>query len=394
MNRLVIRRHNNWYILLAAVLSFFAMVATASIQDVRAAEETRQSGERLLTVHERGEERVFLTSATTVGEALELAGIEVSETDTVEPAKDEELIASDYNVNIYRTRPVIVVDGASRQKVMTSRQTPAQIAESAGIDLHPEDESKLGMPADMLGDGAGLELTISRATELTLVLYGKEAEIRTQAETVGELLDEKDIELGPNDKMSVDKSEPIVAGMKLELWREGKQTITEEEDVDFEVQQIRDADRPAGYREVKTPGVKGKRTVTYEIVIKNGKEIERKEVASVTTKQPKKQVEVIGVKVEGPESIMAKIREASEAKGIDSQRVLLIAKCESGFNPRADSGYYKGIFQHDPGYWPARAAKYGYAGASYFDVDAQIGVSTSMMAGGGWGHWGCDPGPQ
>jgi tyrosyl-tRNA synthetase len=48
------------------------------------------------------------------------------------------------------------------------------------------------------------------------------------------------------------------------------ETVTVEEEVDFEIEKVQDANREAGYREVKTPGVKGKRNATYEIEMKNG----------------------------------------------------------------------------------------------------------------------------
>lgn len=63
--------------------------------------------------------------------------------------------------------------------------------------------------------------------------------------------------------------------MSIRVWREGKQTITADEDVDFKVQQIQDADQPVGYKQVQTPGVKGKRTVTYEIEVQNGQEVSK-----------------------------------------------------------------------------------------------------------------------
>ncbi|MET0980418.1 MAG: G5 domain-containing protein, partial [Candidatus Saccharimonadales bacterium] len=83
-------------------------------------------------------------------------------------------------------------------------------------------------------------------------------------------------------------------------WREGKQTISVDEDVAFDVEKIQDADRPLGFKEVKTPGVAGKRTVSYEIEMKNGEEISRVEIQSVTTKEPVKQVEVVGAKLPTP----------------------------------------------------------------------------------------------
>ncbi len=84
--------------------------------------------------------------------------------------------------------------------------------------------------------------------------------------------------------------------MSLRVWREGKQTVTSEEVVAFAVEQIKDADRSVEYREVQTPGVAGLRTVTYEVDIQNGVEVARTEIASITTKEPVVQVEVIGTK--------------------------------------------------------------------------------------------------
>ncbi|MEO7904782.1 MAG: ubiquitin-like domain-containing protein [Candidatus Saccharimonadales bacterium] len=376
--------------LLLAVVFFGISIASNAGADTKQPLE----GEKLLSIHVNGETQGVLTSEMTIGAALKQAGIPVNDQDLVEPSLDERLVASHYDVNIYRARPITIVDGPVRVKVTTPYQTPEQIARDAGMTMQDEDDAAMQTSVDLKSATAGLYMTIDRATPFTLVMYGKKIQAYTQATTVADMLAQKGIKLGNKDRLSVTADTPITDDMTVELWRDGKQTITVDETVAFPVEKIQDADRPVGYKKVTTPGVKGKKTVSYEIMMKNGKEVSRKQIQSVTTKEPKKQVEIVGAKVEGPESITAKIRAASTAKGIDAQRVLIIAKCESGFNPRADSGFYKGLFQHDPTYWDARAAKYGFAGASYYDVDAQIGVSTAMMAGGGWSHWGCDPGSQ
>ena len=61
---------------------------------------------------------------------------------------------------------------------------------------------------------------------------------------------------------------------------------------------------------------------------------------------------------------------------------LATAMCESGLNPTAWSGYYEGLFQHDPGYWPARAVNAGWPGASTFDPVANAGVTMWMRSAG------------
>ena len=254
------------------------------------------TGGRLVTIHDRGQEKVLLSDAETVGDALKDAGVSIDGHDTVEPAIDQKLVASEYQINIYRARPVTVIDGAIRQKVVTPYQTAEQIVKDTGIVLYPEDTTKLSQSGDFVMSGAGLQLTIDRAAAFNLNLYGTVTTARTQSLTVGDMLKEKGISLGENDRVSVPLSSPLVAGSELQVWREGKQTITAEEPVQFEVKQINDANQDVGYKAIQTPGVIGKKNVTYEVEIRNGQEVGRIEIASIITAQSTIQVEIIGSK--------------------------------------------------------------------------------------------------
>lgn len=265
------------------------------MSQVQAQGSDRQSG-RLVSIHDRNEEKVLLSDADTIAGALADAGISLDERDAVEPALDEKLVASEYEINIYRARPVVIVDGPTRQKVITPYQTADQILQDTGISLFPEDQTHLSRSNDLVTDGAGLELTIDRATPINLTLYGTQTAIRTQGDTIGAMLREKNIELEFLDRSSLPLSTTISSGMEVSIWREGKQTVTVEETVPFPVEQIRDADRLVGYKEIQTAGVAGKRNATYEIEIKDGAEISRVEIASLVTTAPSKQVEIIGVK--------------------------------------------------------------------------------------------------
>jgi uncharacterized protein YabE (DUF348 family) len=260
-----------------------------------------QSGTgHLITIYDRGTEQVLLSDGDTIADALKEASVDVDAHDVVEPALTEKMIASEYHINIYRARPVIVVDGPIRERVMTAHQTPEQIIKDAGVAIYPEDETKLQRSNDFIGDGAGLELTIDRATAFNFDLYGSTAEARTQGVTIGDMLKSKNIKLGENDKVSPDPSTAVTAGMSVRVWREGKQVITADEPVAFGTEQIRDADREYGYKAVQTPGVNGARKVTYEVEVQNGLEVKRTEIASITTTEPVKQIEVIGTKLPTP----------------------------------------------------------------------------------------------
>jgi hypothetical protein len=75
---------------------------------------------------------------------------------------------------------------------------------------------------------------------------------------------------------------------------------------------------------------------------------------------------------------------------LDAARARAVAKCESHFDPEAyNPGGYGGVFQHDLGAWPSRAAAYGHKGASPFDGYANLHVTAQMVRDQGWGGWGC-----
>ncbi len=324
------------YILVAVAVFFGSFLTFISASRVLAAGTSKvTSNEHLITVHDRGKDVGFLTHQTTLKAAFAEQQLTVGKNDLVEPGLDEQLVAPSYQVNVYRARPVIVVDGTATTKVMSPYQTSRQIAEHAGLQLHDEDTTSVELINDIVSYGAGLKVTVDRATPFTLTLYGKKTQAYTQATSVGDMLIEKQIDLQAKDKLSVAKETPIKPGMKVEIWRDGKQTITREEKIAFEVEQIQDTDRPIGYRKVTTPGVKGEKTVTYEVVMKNGRIIKKKKIQSVVLKQAKNQVEIVGTKMSLPpgshEDWMAKGGVPSGAYGYANA----IFSQESGWNPAA-----------------------------------------------------------
>lgn len=294
----IVRRSNNISIgaLVVAGLFLISVIFVILSSVTHAGNGTTAGPGRLVTIYDRNIEKAIVTQAETVGDALKEAGVDFDNKDLVEPSVDSKLIASSYKVNIYRARPVIVADGDMRVKITTPYQTAGQIVESAGIKLFDEDKTILERTDDIIAEGAGLKLTIIRSTPINLTLFGNTSVIRTQARTVGEMLGEKGIKLGVDDRVSPDIGIAITDGLVVRIWREGAQTVASEEEIDFEVERIENADMNVGYMEVQTAGEKGLRSVTYQITVQDGQEVSRKEITSLTTKQPKKQVEVIGVK--------------------------------------------------------------------------------------------------
>ncbi len=88
-------------------------------------------------------------------------------------------------------------------------------------------------------------------------------------------------------------------------------------------------------------------------------------------------------------SVRQMIRGLAIEYGVDVGTAMRVAACESGFNPKARSALYGGVFQQSLSYWPSRARSYGHPGASVYDAYANIDVSLHMAKKVGWGHWGC-----
>ncbi|MBC7746957.1 DUF348 domain-containing protein [Pedobacter sp.] len=360
---------------LAFLLVFFLVA-----QRVSAAGEVPQPSvnERLVTIYDQGSEHTIITKATTVKEALTQANIILETADAVEPAVSEQLVAKSYRINVYRARPVLIIDGEKRQSIMTAEQSPRRIVESVvGQKLYDEDRASFERVDSVISEGgAGLKLRIDRATVFQFTLYGKTFEARTQATTVSDMLSEKKVTLGSQDGVSVPGTTPLVAGMNVSVWRNGKQTVTQEEAIAKPVEQVKDTARELGFKEVRTPGTDGKKQVTYEIDMRDGVEVSRAIVTSVTTLEPVKEVVVIGAK--------------NNYSGSLNEWLLALRTCEAGgtYTRNSGNGFY-GAYQFMTGTWDsiARRVRPELVGvrpdlASPADQDFMIITNTNMSSGG------------
>lgn len=356
------------FAVVSAILLLFGLIFGLLLRN-----PAHASNERIVTIYHDNQEQIVATNATSVGEVLQRANISVGTHDSVEPGADTKLVAQNYTINVYRARPVTVIDGEHRYVIMSPYQSAKKIAEAAGLVTYNEDIFTLSRIDDFLAEGGiGLKLTIMRSIPISLVLYGQTVAIHTQSKTIGELLKEKKISLSSNDGVSPSIDTPLSAGATVDVYRNGVQTVNEEQVVTFGVQKIQDADQEIGYKEVKEAGAPGKRVVTFEVELKNDKEVSRKEIQSVVTIQPKDQVEVIGIKRKG---FAGNIDEAFAA----------LRRCEAGGNYDRNSGNgYYGAYQFNIGTW---AGYGGYTIPSEAPPSIQDQKAYETYQRRGWQPW-------
>lgn len=321
-----------WF--LAALLTLVFVWSAATVVAAQP-EQAPAMGEHLVTIYDRGQEISLITGANTVEGALAEADIEVGAKDMVEPGVDSQLNAKQYSVNIYRARLVVIQDQSSSRSIVTAATSASSIAKQAELKLYDEDMVEFAPIEKVLMNGPGVNLTIDRATEFKFNLYGKTFTDRTQAETVGEMLELKGVKLGPKDGVTPKKSTPLKKDMTVHVWRNGAQTVTVEEKIKPEIEKVHDSSKPVGYEKVQQAGENGTKEVTYEIVMRDGKQVKKEQIASVVTKKPTKKIVVIGTKFEA-QAISGSCSEWMAEAGVpNSAAANYLIDQESGCNPRA-----------------------------------------------------------
>ena len=350
---------------LFVLVFFLSLIFNAKVRST----DNSNDKNKLVNIYDRGVKTSVISDRAKVKGAIGKSGIILNEHDRVEPGLDSEISNVEYNVNVYRAHPVVIVEDSLKKPVVSSYQTGSEIVKEAGINLRDEDTVEL-QKANELTDGAGLKAIIKRATPINLTFFGKNEVVYTQSKTVGDFLKDRNIKLGKDDKMSHLEADAITASMDLRVWREGRQTITVEEEVAYPTEKIQDADKAPGYKEIRQAGKNGKRTATYDIVVQDGVEVSRTETNSIIITQPVKQIEVHGAKF------------AYTGGPLSEAQITALGTCESGMtaNRNSGNGFY-GAFQFTKSTWRSSApAPYNNGDPHEAPLDAQKQAVQNLLS--------------
>lgn len=358
----------------APVLVFFALLLGAVAAFLIAGGETLSDDTRIVNLHVDGKTRSLPTRAETVSELLKRLNIELSREDVVEPNINNPILGDNFSVNVYRARPITVVDeDGTRVQAKVAESTARDLAKKAGVKFEPEDRVEFAPPDEALEGGVvGDLITIDRAVTIQFSLYGKTVLLRTHANTVGELLAEKGVNLLPGDSVQPSATTPIRKGMKVFVLRKGQKIITVEESIPAPVEEEYDATLPAGEVKVIEPGRDGQRIVTYEVKVVNGREVSKKQLQSIVSVEPQTRKVLIGNK---------------GFEGGFAAALAALRSCEGSYTSNTGNGYY-GAYQFAYSSWQS------YAPAAYKNTlpsDAPPAVQDMAARNyymvSGWSPW-------
>lgn len=300
MMKLQYKLRNFCCLLLLMVMGAFLALSYAGRRQVVYADDansTNTSSEsHFVTIYDQGESVTVKTAAATVSDVLEKTGIEVSTTDIVEPALEVPISNDEFKINIYRARPVLVIDGSNRRYVMTASFDPKQVVADANLTLY---------------DGDKIE----------------------------SITNDNFLEAG------------VASAFRVK--RNGGRKVTVEESIAYPTQEKLDPNLASGQRELEQAGEDGRKVMTYEVQFQNNREVSRTLISEEIKLDPVPEIVRIGAKKSIPperQQCASWVREAGVPEG-DVEAAIDLIYHESGcrVNARnASSGAY-GIPQALPG---------------------------------------------
>lgn len=370
----------------AAVLVGGASVAAASQKDV--------------VVDVNGKEIPVSTMSGDVQGALEAAGVEVGTEDLVYPAPSQPLEDSE-TVSVKTAKQVsVVVDGQERDltsNAVTVKELLQDVpAYRPGAEVNAE-------PGDSVSDGTTVEITQPKIVSVND--GGEVVYTAIAAETVGEVLEERGIELDQDDTVTPAPETPLENNMSIDVKRVATEEVTEQETFDVPTQYTEDPNAPEGKETVVEWGQSGLKDVTSKVTTVNG-EVTGEEVLNETVvREATPAVVSVGTKAPEPAPTTTASAGGDNSSGGNSgggdsgggaaapavanggvwDR---LAQCESGGNWSINTGNgFSGGLQFHPQTWQA------YGGGQYASTAAgatreqQIAVAEKVQAAQGWGAW-------
>lgn len=252
-----------------------------------------------LSVHDAGLETKIFSAAETVGEALRGAGINLYLADAVQPGVETPLQA-EMHVYIDRSKAITIVTDdpeiapAGSFVTRTRRDTLREVIADEGIVLSGREDIQPPLDAPTRH---GLEVAIRRFHPVSVAVDGRVVDTKTKKGTIGELLSDEGISLGPLDKISPPLDAIPNDHTLVNITRVREVVQEEPEEIPFETGLFQPSDEveldTREYQEGE-PGVLMKRV---QIVYENGEPVSRTVLDEWVEKEPIPEVTYYGTKV-------------------------------------------------------------------------------------------------
>lgn len=240
-----------------------------------------------------GQEQHVETTETSVYGVLRENGIEVQDADDIEPALSADLPDNGLVV-LQRAKEITMIVGYGQaQTVRTQARLVADLLKERGIVQADSDDVYPSINAVLT---TGMTVRFREAFPVDVVVGGQAKQVYTYQTTVRELLAKQGVTLQPSDKVAPSLDTVVSENSLVTVNTTRRATLTQEQLLPFDVEQVEDATLPKGQQLVTTTGRPGVRTKKYQLTLADGQSKEKKLLADDVTSEPVKQVVKVGTK--------------------------------------------------------------------------------------------------
>jgi resuscitation-promoting factor RpfB len=342
---------------------------------------------RSVTLVVDGKSSKISTTAHDVAGALQAAGYALSSHDLVAPSADSALKAGE-TVVLKRGRLLrLNVDGR-RTAVWTTAPTVAKAL--AALGYSSADFVSVSRSRRLPLGATSLEL---RAPKRVVVVHdGTKQKVMTTDATVAQLLGNLNVAVRPQDRLRPASSTDVTAGLRIVLQRVRTKLVTDRQRIDYAVIRHNDSSMYQGDTSVVTAGQAGSRKITYKLVYVDAKLASKTLLSKRVLSQPTTQVEKVGIKPRPQPKQQPKQQPQPQSpappvtnNGLNWDAV---ASCESGGNWHINTGngFYGGL-QFSESTWLGEGGGAYAARADLASREQQITIATKLYNQSGSGSW-------
>lgn len=257
----------------------------------------------------------------------------------------------------------LVVDG-KETRVKTFSRTVGAVLKSNEVALLDKDQVTPPVDTSLK---KGMVISVKSALDANISLDGQVLQVRTQSQTVSDLLKEYSINLGPDDEVKPEAGAPVFQGMNVLVARIGTETEVKEAAVDFETERKYTTQLPQGASRVAQEGRAGAERQTWLVTYRDKIEVGRQLLSTEVISEAVNKIIMVG-------SGMLVSRGGEDIRYSEAIDMLSTAYTYTGYNTSSGVEPYYGVVAVDPSNIPLGTRLYveGYGYATALDRGSSI----------------------
>ena len=202
--------------------------------------------------------------------------------------------SSQYTLTFLSGVHITLIENGLQHSFYSAQSTLGDALLGAGVTLSKADHLSHALDTPLTQP---LVVTLFRASPLTIQVDGKNMQVQSSAETVGQALAEAGLPLQNNDFSVPADDQPVPPSRSIRVIRVSEEIVLEQKQIPFETETVSSDQVDVNQRQVLQPGQPGLQVLRIRVRKENGQEVSRQTESDWTAALPVKQKVVVGTRI-------------------------------------------------------------------------------------------------